>query len=346
MAAYSLHRFTHRPRRAFAGGLLLTVLAVGFCAAEDVVIVASGERGEGRVRRTGEILDYTGQTLLLRSESGVESSIPADRVLEVQSTWTPPHQRGDEQFIDAKFAEALEQYRAAVSQEKRGWVRRRLYAQAVWCYRHLNQPDLAAAVFLTLVTEDPTTPNYDAIPLTWTSAQPSGAFEKRLRTWLTSDQAPANLIAASWLLTTPQRTAAMEKLRSLTTHADHRVALLAEAQLWRAEQSTAELEDMTRWRQVIAKLPEPLRAGPYLVQGQTLSRLGDSRAAVLALLRVPVLYSTHRSLAAEALLAAGREAERLGRNEDAGQLYRELITQYPESDLADLARQKTTQSTP
>lgn len=306
--------------------------------AEDVVLVASGQEGRSPVRRTGEILDYNGQTLTLRAPTGASAAIPADRVMEVHAEWSAPHRRGDELFAAANFAEALEQYREAARQEQRLWVRRRLIAQAVWCYRNLDQPDLSATAFLTLAAEDPTLLHLDAIPLAWTSEQPDAAFERRLQTWLAGENTLAALIAASWLLPTRERPSAVQKLRGLTSHSDARIALLAEAQLWRA-QPTATADDVARWRQILDRIPVSLRAGPYYVLGQALARLGEGRQAALAFLRVPMLYPRQRALAAEALLAAGRELERLDRNDEAAQLYRELVTQYAESQLTDLAQQ-------
>jgi tetratricopeptide (TPR) repeat protein len=246
-------------------------------------------------------------------------------------------------FAEHKFAEALDQYRDAVRQEQRRWVRRRLMAQAVWCYRNLGEMESAAGVFLSLAKEDPHLLDFDAIPLAWTAAQPSPTWEDRLRTWLTGDNAPAALIAASWLLTTPERPAATEKLRALTNHTDRRIALLAEAQRWRAEQATARPDDVRRWQDMLERMPEPLRPGPYVLIGQALARLGEGKPAVLALLRVPVLYPQHRELAAEALLSAGRELEKLDRGDEARELYRELAADFAESRLAAAARQRIEQ---
>ncbi|MBW3597545.1 MAG: hypothetical protein KY475_09755, partial [Planctomycetes bacterium] len=110
---------------------LLAFTLTASAIAEDAVIVATGQDGQTRVRRTGEILDFTGQTLTLRTTTGAEAAIPADRVIDIETEWTAPHRRGDEFFAEDKFAEALEQYREAARQETRPWVRRRLLAQAV-----------------------------------------------------------------------------------------------------------------------------------------------------------------------------------------------------------------------
>ncbi|MBW3597415.1 MAG: hypothetical protein KY475_09080, partial [Planctomycetes bacterium] len=180
---------------------------------------------------------------------------------------------------------------------------------------------------------------FDAIPLTWTAAQPGAAFESRLPAWLASDNDVAALIAASWLLSTDQQAPAAEKLRELAMHEDSRIARLAEAQRWRTQHATATAAEVERWRQVVERIPETLRAGPHFLVGQAQARLDDSPTAALTLLRVPVLYPQHRNLAAESLLSAARELERLERTEEAVSLYRELAGDYPESRLTDLAKQ-------
>lgn len=319
--------------------LVPAVILPDRAAAEDVVIVATGPEAQGRLRRTGEILDYTGQTLTLRTAAGAEAAIPADRVIEVHADWTAPHRRGDELFAEDRFAEALEQYREAARPETRPWVRRRLIAQAVWCYRYLDQPEYAAGAFLTLAKEDPHTPYFEAIPLAWTSAQPGAVFGNRLRTWLTSNDDLAALIAASWLLSTADRTDAEKKLRELSVHTDARIALLAEAQRWRTQLATAAAADVVRWRQTLERTPAPLRAGPCYLIGQAQVRLEAPPRGALTLLRVPVLYPQQRELAAEALLAAARQLEHHDRRDEALRLYRELAQDYRESRLVELAQQ-------
>jgi tetratricopeptide (TPR) repeat protein len=322
------------------------LLACAVDASADEVVVSSGPGAQGQSRRAGEIIDYTGSGLVLRVAGGAQTTIAAERVREVHAAWIPAHRRGDELFAEAKFAEALEQYRQAVGQEQRAWVRRRLASQAIWCYRHLGQHEYAASAFLTITSQDPATPYFEAIPLSWTSAQPGPAFEEKLHNWLGGDDPIAALLASSWLLTTGERSTATEKLRTLTRDADSRVSLLAQAQLWRTQQATAQREDVSRLQTVLERLPAPLRAGPYYVIGQTLARLGHGEEAALVLLRVPVLYPQHRELAAESLLAAGRELEKLNRTDEAAPLYQELVSKYSESPLVELARQRLEEAAP
>ena len=47
--------------------------------AEDVVHVAVGDNVRSRTKLTGEVLDYTGETLLMRLPGGNERAFPADR---------------------------------------------------------------------------------------------------------------------------------------------------------------------------------------------------------------------------------------------------------------------------
>jgi hypothetical protein len=115
------------------------------------------------------------------------------------------------------------------------------------------------------------------------------------------------------------------------------VAELAAAQLWRTQIVSATPEQVDRWRQSVRKFPPTVRAGPYYVIGRALARQGRHEQAALALMRVPILYSGERTLAAESLWGAAGQLKRLGATAESARLYRELAADYPESPLADAA---------
>jgi tetratricopeptide (TPR) repeat protein len=309
--------------------LICTLLLASIAMADDVVVVSSGKDARGRARIPGVIVEYTGKELTLRQAGGRDSAIPADRVVAIESQWQQQHSAGDAQFDAGEFAKALDLYRVAVRDEQRTWARRQILARVVWCYHNLGQIEAAGATFLIILRSDPTTQYFDAIPLSWTTGQPSPALEREAKTWLADETlSPAALMGASWLLSTPDRSAAMAKLQRLTTDADPRVAQLAEAQLWRTKIVTSTPQEVAGWQQQVERIPSELRAGPYFALGQALARQNLHEQAALAFLRVPILHSSNRSLSADALLAAARALESLGQNDAAAGLYRELINDY------------------
>ena len=150
------------------------------------------------------------------------------------------------------------------------------------------------------------------------------------RGWTSDVAAPSalRLLGASWLLTTDNRTA-VDALRRLSADGDPRVAQLAAAQLWRTRIAEATTADAQQWQAQIERMGAEIRGGPYFLLGLALARLDQHEDAALALLRAPLLYGqSSPALAAEALLAAGKELDQAGQRDSAATLYREAIANY------------------
>lgn len=317
-----------------------------------ITVSASGEdvvhyrhpRHDRRVRATGQIVNYTDQQLRLRTVTGRETAIPSERILTIQSAWTPEHVSADQRFGQRRFDDALGRYRLAYGKEKRAWVRQRILAQIVWCYQSLGELERAGGFFVQMVRAVPNTPYLDCLPLVWHTFQPSPRIERQANSWLQTESSPAvALLAASWLLSGRDRVTARQTLQQLRTGQNSSIATLAQAQLWRTQIATATAQDLAQWQSTIDGLPHALRAGPFYVLGKTMVYHDQFEAAVLALLRVPILYSRHRLLAAEALVSAGQLLERMPQNGPARRLYLEVVDEYADTTAADLARQRLVQ---
>ncbi len=318
----------------------LVPTAVVPLAAQDRVVAVDSRQRE--VVRTGKILRYDGRELRIRLGSGNETRIPSRLVTDVQTTHVPAHLEADRHFETRDFATALTWYRQAYRAEPRDWVRRQILAQVVWCQQNLGQFRAAATTFLLLVKDDPQTLHFDAIPLAWRPQQPDAAFENQAIQWVAKDQpSAARLIASSWLLSTSQQAQASRTMRELSRDEDAKIRLLAVAQLWRIQLVMAAKEDVTKkWISTIEKLPMKLRGGPYFVYAQGLLRNGETDAAILAFLRVPIQYSDMHQLASESLWEA---AQLLAESEDpdaAKRLYQELVARYADTTPAVEALQR------
>jgi len=309
---------------------VLLLLLPGSAAAQDTVIVVD-EAGRQKTL-TGRILDYSGSGLRLQTQVGPERHIEADKVLQVTTQYGRMQTEADRLFAKGDFDPALNLYRQAMENETRRWVRHRIVARGVWCYRALDRPSLAGEAFLVLIRDDLRTPYFDCIPLAWTSRmRPPVALETAARQWLGRPEPAAQLLGASHLLTTADELTATRRLRDLSTQTDPRVAQLAQAQLWRTAVVTVTAGQIDTWGKAIEQMLEPLAAGPYFVLGDAHQRLGQWEQAALSRLRVPILYPQHRGLAAQSLLEAGRALEKLDRTQEALRLYQELIAGYPET---------------
>lgn len=309
---------------------------------QDVVEWDPTGGGTARVRLAGQILDYTGQLLLLRLPDGREQKIPGPRVLRVQTRRGPVHQEAEQRFLEGRWAEALTLYRKAIQEEPRRWVRREILARMVVCYEDTGQLAAAGETFLLLLQSDPNTPYWEVIPLAWAPMVGDGLLERQARQWLAQDpeQSPAAvLLGASHLLAGSDRAAALNRLNRLLHHGEQRIALLALAQTWRTIVHP-EPAQVAAWEQAIQKLPPGLRAGPYYVLGRAYAQQGRWQEAALAWLRIPILYGRPRHLAARALGEAAGALERMGQTDQAVRLYQELLQKWPDTLFAHEAQQR------
>ncbi len=207
-------------------------------------------------------------------------------------------------------------------------MRREIIARLTVCYREHGDWVDAGQHFLLLLESDPTTPYFDAIPLAWNKAEPPPPLQAAAEAWLAHEDAAAQLLGASHLLSTDQQAAALAKLKSLSYDRDPRVAWLARAQVWRVGLATANDAQIRSWSDDIEEMPEPLRAGGYLVAGRAWNQRQQPARAALMLMRVPILYPEQHALSASALYEAGLELEKIGQKQQAASLYRELAERF------------------
>ncbi len=335
---------TANPSRRRKPAVLLILVAPHLFAAaawaEDTVWLRSSGPSDRIYARRGTIADYTGQTLTLAPDT----RIPADRVVRIDSKWTASQLAGDAAIAEGEFAKALAAYQRAMREESRRWVRRRILAQMVWCYRGQGKSDQAALAFLSLVKDDPATRAFDAIPLVWFASTGVRVDAAKARGWLKSPDAAARLIGASHLMASPDRRAALDVLEALSIVADRRIALLAQAQLWRVRTAQSKPHEVDGWAGAIQRIPESLRAGPYFVVARAFAHHKQPKRAAETYMRVPILHRNHYHLAAQSLWDAARQLESLGNKAHAKRLYRELVRDFHRAPTAELARRRLEES--
>jgi tetratricopeptide (TPR) repeat protein len=276
----------------------------------------------------------------LELAGGRREQISPDQIVTIETTKVKEQENADRFFAEGKYRDALIGYRSAVEADNRAWMRRQILAQMVVCYHRLNRIAEAGDTFSIIVRSDPRTQHFAVIPLSW-KPQQSPALADRAKTWMDQQDVPAMaLLGASWLLTTAERGAAEDTLRTLATGKDASVAMLAEAQRWRTQIVTATPQDTVNWQRRIEQFPELLRAGPYLILGRALARLGQHERAALTLMRIPILHPIQYDLAAEALMLAGEELKQAGNEQEARSVFREVINDYPDHRLASAAQRQ------
>ena len=307
--------------------------------ADQVFVLREGQRK----KLSGEVIDFTGSELRIKLQSGREETIPSKQVLQVDAEWLPEHRSGDQKLATQQFGDAIQDYRTAQAAEKRTWVKRQIVAQTIVAYRHLGDWQRAGELFISLYRNDSRTSFIDRIPLSWQPLEP----DPQLATWAAqfagdTSSPPAVLIGGSLLLSLGERTPARSALEGITQAkgGDSRIAQLAECQLWRSRTVSATSDDLERWQAHTEKMPAELRHGPWFLMAQVLSRNQRHEEAALLFLRGPLSSPHDRFLAAESLLAAGRELEAMGSQADALTLYRELVNDYSFSPASLQAKQR------
>jgi len=297
---------------------------------------------------TGEILDLTGTELILRSGASPRR-IPTDRIERIETQYHRDHLAGEEAFRQGETAKALSLLRAALDREPRAWVDREILALIVQA--DLRQQDLAGAIrdFRVILTTDPATRHWGIAPLIWSPQVVPDALRVELQKLLSTGTAGEQLIAGSLLLFDPLHGEEAERvLHSVSRNTNPMLSATARAQLWRLELASRTVHDVTleRWRDHLVRLPKELRPGPQYLYSRGYEVLGDLRMAAAEAMWLPTVYPDNEVLTARALLDAAENLSRTGLNRDAQTLYRELVTRYPWSRDAALARSRLEQIAP
>lgn len=321
------------PRATRTTILTLTVamLAVSHLAAVDEIRLKNGQT------LRGELLRYDERGIALRIESGRVLQYPLNKVENVGAKLSDPHQQAEQAIDDGRFADAVRHFRNALQQEKRPWALSRIQSGMVKSLAADAQWAEAGEAFLQMVVERNDAEVMALAPLIWIdSHKPNTQTIQLAKQWLHDERPMARLLAASWLLGTIDGKAARDVMDQLTTFPEQRISWLARAQLWRGGIAANE-DEIDRFRLLIEKMPEPIRAGPQFVLAQAYEKSGKAVDAALAYLWIAYVYAPQSPLAAEATLRAAQSAEKAGLHPDAHKLFREVMEKHPGTEWASAA---------
>ena len=310
-----------------------------FAAAEDVVIARSASDASVRVRRTGEILDYTGTQLTLRTALGRDEIIPASRVVEIQTDWSPSHEKARAARQAGKLNDAVAAFERAKDEDSRPWAQRQIAAELAGTWLEAGQIAAAGDEFLKIAAEDPETLHWDTIPLAWQAVTLDAQSELRAAEWLVDAKSPvARLLGASWLVGSSRQAEVDAALTSLAENKDRRIAGLSQIQRWRTRLATASTGDLEQWSRELGAMPRENQAAGWYVLGDGYARHDEPERAAIAYLKPPLVFRQQRALAADGLLAAARQLEKLGQTAEAAGLYREILRDFGHLPPAEEAR--------
>lgn len=319
---------------------LSTLSGLSSLHAEDRVTVRT-ETGSGQAVLTGTVIDWNGSRLRMKAGSDVRE-FDASRVADVVSPRLATHVAGLKALDEGRVDEAHTSLTKALVEEPRQWMRREILAAIVRA--DLAREDRASAGknFLALLDSDPKTRHFNLIPLDWQTNAPTGALSSAARGWMQGNASDTSkLLAASVLLFDPVTGKnAEETLDRLARSLDPKIYTLARAQLWRQQiaRGAVPAGEIERWEDRIKEIPEPLRGGAYYQIGRGWSARGNPERAAAAFLWLPLVYDGDAGLASSAAVLAAEELTKFGRTADAVQLYREVLTRWPQTSAAGRAK--------
>ncbi len=320
---------------------MLLVAAPSVWAEETVRLRGSGG-GRGVVEVVGRVVDFTGREIRLE-HNGREQAYPAERVIEVVTEWPPGYEEGKAALDKGEYAEAIGHFTRAAQADQRVWVRRLAMEQMIVAYAAQEDWLRSGDLLVSLATSDPATAALAQAPLPWQRVE--GVPQARAEGWLRGNTEAAQLLGASHLLPTALRGEAIKVLTTLARSGDPRVALLAQAQLWRTEVVTAGLTQVSRWEETLRKASASVGGGPWLVVGDAYRQRGEQDRAMLAYLHPAIDFPNDIPSAARGLMLAAQVAGEAGQPEERHKLLRQLVGSYPHTPPA-LAARSMLQSAP
>ncbi len=316
--------------------------------AKDRVVVQPPDKASPLVI-AGDIVDYTAATISLHVNDKLPvRTFPADQVVSVEAVQTDAHREGVRLFAADEIDQAVGQFKKALEDEPRDWVKREVLGWLVRCAMRQRDRGTAGTRFLQITESERAPREWPLIPLIWDTAEVNTSLRQQARQWLTSDDDVARLLGASCLLLdTSYADVTRSTLRRLARSGDPYIASLATAQLWRLNITTGvSPNELSRWQSDIEAMPVALRAGPYFVLGRALVQESEYDQAAATFLWLPTVHNENEPLTSQATVNAGTVLMRLGRIEEARSLWQEVTEGAGWTLAAAQARSLLDQTTP
>lgn len=271
--------------------------------AADMVLVRNPSSSRGVTRLVGTVTEYTSQGVRLQDDDGEETLVSPEKVLEIRYSRPPVLEEADHCYQNGDYAQTLTRYLQEAQMESVPWKKMLLLERVMDCNLRMGKLRPAILAFLEITALVPDMPDtvLASAPMAWKPQMDFLGMEESLVACMKSKtSAEGTLLAASYLLSGARRDEAITCLENLSRGKNQRVAMLAQAQLWRTELVSVTEDDLARWKEAIEQLPEPLRGGPYFVLGQGYARLGNTDEASLAFLKTVLLFHRNFLLAQQA----------------------------------------------
>lgn len=243
---------------------------------------------------SGQVLILDVKELVLRDPTeGRIQRYPSQHVVGIDVAWgSDDALKAHEAFLQGNFRDSTRLAQAALKPPLLRWQQTLLVAEiidALWARQAYRS---AATTYLKLLEERPPLLLHSTIPLAWLPIELDQLSLDAALQWQQSDQEHAQLIAASWLLTSSSRKEARDTLNQLLNSKIEWIRQLAQAQLWRLEPAQDAMSTTLRdWSSHRDAIFLPFQLGPNLLLAEKLDQAGSRPLAVAEWTRIAVLHA-------------------------------------------------------
>lgn len=208
-------------------------------------------------------------------------TVAADRVLWIEPGGLPEGQSTMIRlFDDGEFGKSLSYLPDVLKARPPVWRQQWLTMMSA-CAAHRSGRAKIALDLVDQLDRRPLPPIVIAwLPIQWKGGASPAAIEEEASRRIDDDSPLVQLVAASWLLSSPERRVAVTKLLALTRNRDRpSVARLAQVLLWTTKPPTEVIESESKWLDQLDSLPMVLQAGPTIALERKLRAAGQVDSA-------------------------------------------------------------------
>ncbi|MFK8113568.1 MAG: hypothetical protein AB8B91_15310 [Rubripirellula sp.] len=229
----------------------------------------------------GQIVDFDARQLrMIVKGDEAETQVAARRVLQIEPGKVSQLESEAVRLFDAgEYGQSLGKLPAVLKQRPPVWRQQWLTMMAATAAWKSGRSKIALEL-VTQLDQRPLPPLVLAhLPIAWKNDRPNPDAISAAKTRLPESSAATQLVAASWLLSSPDRKNALTVLQQLKTAERKDIAALAEVLLWRAATPPQVNEASGAWEKRIDHLPMVLQAGPIETLVDKLQAAGQSKRA-------------------------------------------------------------------
>lgn len=214
--------------------------------------------------RSGKVLEFDANQLrVMVTGDEVATTVAASRVLWIEpGNVSQLEAEAIKLFVSGDYANSLVQLPDVLKQRPPVWRQQWITMLAACAAWKSGRSKIALELVSQLDRRSLPPIALAWMPVAWQNgAQPADAVSEA-RNRLVDASAAVQLVAASWLLSSPDRSSASAVLKKLQTQDRSDIAQLAEILLWRTATPPQVIERVQDWQRKVDALPMVLQIGP------------------------------------------------------------------------------------